>query len=322
MLVNCCAYQNGKRIADIQKNEISDYIHRPDTFVWVALFEPASSEIDEMAVQFELHPLAVEDARHGHQRPKVEEWGDQLFAVLHVVEMKGAEINTGEVCIFVGQNFVLSVRRGTEHGFQAVRERAEREPELLKIGSGFVFYALIDNIVDRYFPVVDFLESELEKIEERIFKDGSSPRANIESLYDLKGHGMVLRHAVEPLIEAIHKLYGGRVPQVCSGTQAYFRDVYDHLLRVSQQLDGLRDMVVTAMSVNLAMITLEDNKVTKRLASYAALVAVPTLVAGIYGMNFKNMPELEWTYGYPMAVTIMVVADIYFFFKLRKAGWL
>jgi len=181
---------------------------------------------------------------------------------------------------------------------------------------------LIDNIVDRYFPVVDFLESELEKIEERIFKDGSSPRANIESLYDLKGHGMVLRHAVEPLIEAIHKLYGGRVPQVCTGTQAYFRDVYDHLLRVSQQLDGLRDMVVTAMSVNLAMITLEDNKVTKRLASYAALVAVPTLVAGIYGMNFKNMPELEWTYGYPMAVTLMVVADIYFFFKLRKAGWL
>jgi magnesium transporter len=322
MLVNCCAYQNGKRIADIQKNEISDYIHRSDTFVWVALYTPSAEEIDEMAVQFQLHPLAVEDARHGHQRPKVEEWGDQLFAVLHVVEMKGAEINTGEVCIFVGPNFVLSVRRGSETGFQAVRERAEREPELLKAGSGFVFYALIDNVVDRYFPVVDFLEGQLEKIEERIFKDGTSPRATIESLYDLKGHGMVLRHAVEPLIEAIHKLYGGRVPQVCVGTQAYFRDVYDHLLRVSQQLDGLRDMVVTAMSVNLAMITLEDNKVTKRLASYAALVAVPTLVAGIYGMNFKNMPELEWTYGYPMAVAIMVVADVYFFFKLRKAGWL
>ena len=322
MLVNCCAYLNGKRTADIRKDEISDYIHRPDTFVWVALFEPSSEEIDEMAVQFALHPLAVEDARHGHQRPKVEEWGDQLFAVVHVVEMAGAEINTGEVDIFVGPNFVLSVRRGTEVGFQAVRERAEREPELLKAGSGFVFYALIDNIVDRYFPVVDFLEGQLEKIEERIFKDGSSPRANIESLYDLKGHGMTLRHAVELLIEAIHKLYGGRVPQVCVGVQEYFRDIYDHLLRVSQQLDGLRDMVVTAMSVNLAMITLEDNKVTKRLASYAALVAVPTLVAGIYGMNFKNMPELEWTYGYPMAVTIMVVADIYFFLKLRKAGWI
>jgi magnesium transporter len=322
MLVNCAAYQDGKRLADIHKEQISEYVHKPNTFVWVALYEPSDAELDEMAVQFELHPLAVEDARHGHQRPKVEEWGDQLFAVLHVVEMKGAAMNTGEVNIFVGPNFVFSIRRGTEVGFQAVRERAEREPELLKNGSGFVFYCLIDNIVDRYFPVVDFLEGALEKIEERIFKDGTSPRANIESLYVLKGHGMTLRHAVEPLIEAIHKLYGGRVPQVCVGTQAYFRDVYDHLLRVSQQLDGLRDMVVTAMSVNLAMITLEDNKVTKRLASYAALIAVPTLIAGIYGMNFKNMPELEWTYGYPLALSLMAVFDVWIYRKLTKAGWL
>ncbi len=151
----------------------------------------------------------------------------------------------------------------------------------------------MDNVVDRYFPVVNALELEQEKIEERIFT-ANDTRANIEDLYALKHKGMLLRHAIEPLIEDVHKLLGGRVPQVCSGTQEYFRDVYDHLLRVSQQLDGLRDMVITAMQVNLNMISLSETVVTKRLASYAALVAVPTMVAGIYGMNFKNMPELNW----------------------------
>ena len=242
--------------------------------------------------------------------------------MLHTVELHDDELKTGEVSIFVGKNFVLSVRRGTERGFQAVRDRAELEPELLKHGSGFVFYALIDNVVDRYFPEVDALEAELEKVEARIFAGTAASRANIESLYDLKRKLMTVRHAVEPLIEAVHKLYGGRVPQVCSGTQDYFRDVYDHLLRVSQQLDGLRDMVTTALAVNLAMITLEDNKIVKRLASYAALVAVPTLIAGVYGMNFENMPELKWKYGYPMALALMAVIDVYIFIRLRDAKWL
>lgn len=322
MLVNCVAYQDGRKLGDIKKEQISDYVNRPDTFVWVALYEPEQAELDEMAKQFDLHPLAVEDASHGHQRPKIDEYGSQVFAVLHTVELHGDELKNGEVSVFVGKNFVLSVRRGTEHGFQAVRERAEREPELLKHGSGFVFYALIDNVVDRYFPLVDALEAELEKVEARIFAGTAASRVNIESLYDLKRKLMTVRHAVEPLIEAVHKLYGGRVPQVCSGTQDYFRDIYDHLLRVSQQLDGLRDMVTTALAVNLAMITLEDNKVVKRLASYAALVAVPTLIAGVYGMNFENMPELKWKYGYPMAIGLMAAIDVYIFVRLRDAKWI
>ena len=321
MLVSCVAYQDGRKLADIPKESISEYVRRPDAFVWVALKDPEPEELEEMAKEFGLHELAIEDARHGHQRPKIEEYGNSLFAVLHVIELREGEVHVGEIDIFVGPNYILSVRQRTEHGFGEVRARAESEPDLLRNGSGFVLYALMDNIVDRYFPVVDALEIELEAIEERIFNEGSA-RANIKALYDLKHKGMAVRHAVEPLIEATHKLYGGRVPQVCAGTQEYFRDVYDHLLRVSQQLDGLRDMVVTALAVNLAMITLEDNKVTKRLASYAALVAVPTLVAGVYGMNFKNMPELEWTYGYPMAVFIMVILDIWIFTRLRNAGWL
>jgi magnesium transporter len=321
MLVACVAYQDGKKLADIRKDEISEYVKRPDCFVWVALKDPDPEELEEMRVEFDLHGLAVEDARHGHQRPKIEEYGNSLFAVLHVPELRGEEVQVGEVDIFVGPNYILSVRQRTEHGFVEVRERTEREPHLLKLGSGFVFYALMDNIVDRYFPVVDALEVELEEIEERIFSD-ESPRKNIEALYTLKHKGMVMRHAVEPLIEAVHKLYGGRVPQICAGTQDYFRDVYDHLLRVSQQLDGLRDMVITAMSVNLSMITLREGEVTKRLAAYAALVAVPTMIAGIYGMNFEHMPELKWQFGYPMSLALMGGIDAYLWFKFRKTGWL
>ena len=321
MIVNCAAYQDGRKLADIRVEEISEYVKRPECFVWVAIKDPTNEELETMRREFGLHPLAVEDASHGHQRPKVEEYGDSLFTVMHVVELRGDEADVAEVSVFTGTNYVLSVRKGLEHGFVAVRERAEREPELLRHGSGFVLYALMDNVVDRYFPVVDALEVELEKLEERIFS-GSSPKANIEELYNLKHKLMVLRHAVEPLIEATHRLYGGRVPLVCQGTQEYFRDVHDHLVRVSQALDGLRDMVGTAMSVNLSMITLAENEVTKRLASYAALVAIPTMIAGIYGMNFKYMPELDIPWMYPAILAIMAAIDYYLYLRFRRAGWL
>jgi magnesium transporter len=321
MLVNSIAYQDGRRLGDAPIERISDYLQQPGCFVWVALKDPEPGELEKMAEEFQLHPLAVEDASHGHQRPKVEEYGDVLFCVVQIPELRGDELHVGEVDIFVGKNFVLSVRHRAESGFQAVRQRAESEPELLKKGAGFVFYALVDNVVDRYFPVVDQLEVRLEAIEERIF-ESATPRENIRALYELKHRLMVMRHAVEPLIEVVHKLYGGRVPSVCVGVQDYFRDVYDHLLRVSQQLDGLRDMVITALSVNLSMITLGENEVMKRLAAYAALVAVPTMIAGIYGMNFENMPELKWTYGYPIALTLMFGLDALLFLRFRRTGWL
>ena len=320
MLVNCVAYEAGRKVADIQTSEISEYLKRPGLFVWVAMKDPSDDELHAMAEEFGLHPLAVEDARHGHQRPKIEEYGEMLFTVLQIPEWRDGELHVAEVSIFVGPNYVLSVRRGAEQGFVAVRERAEREPELLRHGSGFVFYAIMDNVVDRYFPVVDTLEVELESIEERIFAE-EHPKRNIQALYALKHKLMVMRHAVEPLIEVTHKLYGGRVPQVCVGTQEYFRDVYDHLLRVSLQLDGLRDMVVTAMSVNLSVITMGTGEITKKLAAYAALVAVPTLIAGIYGMNFQNMPELHWVFGYPLALAIMVGLDTMLYLRFRRMGW-
>ncbi len=321
MLINCVAYQNGKKLADIGKHEIKAYLGRPDCFVWVALRDPADGELEEMQREFDLHELSVEDARHGHQRPKIEEYGDSLFTVLQVVELSGDELRVGELDVFVGPNYVLSVRSRTERSFAEVRARCEREPELLRYGPGYVLYALMDAVVDRYFPVLDQVETRLEAIEQQIFT-GKSVRANVEALYGLKQELMTLKHAVGPLLEATGKLYGGRVPHVCAGMGEYFRDVYDHLVRLGSTIDSIRDTVTTAMNVNLSMISLQENETTKRLAAYAALVAVPTLIAGIYGMNFKAMPELELRFGYPLALAVMAGIDFWLFRRFRKAGWL
>jgi len=321
MLINCAAYQNGKKLGDIRKDEIHDYLSRPGCFVWVALREATSEELAGMQRQFNLHELAVEDASHGHQRPKLEEYGDSLFAVVHTVEALERELNVGEMSIFVGKNYVLSVRNHMREGFANVRARCEREPKLLELGSGFVLYALIDAVVDRYFPVLEDLEDELEALERRIFS-GAPARESIEQLYALKQKLMTLKHAAAPLQETAGKLHGGRVPEVCLGTQDYFRDVYDHLLRINQLIDSLREMVTTAISVNLALTSMHESETVKRLAAYAALVAVPTMIAGVYGMNFRHMPELDWSWGYPFALGLMFVIDAYLFYRFRRARWL
>ena len=299
----------------------TSYIARPDCFVWVALKDPEMGELEAMQKEFGLHDLAVEDAQQGHQRPKIEEYGHSLFAVLHMIENGDEELNVGEVGIFVGANYVLSVRHRAKQGFVDVRRRCEEEPELLRHGAAYVLYALMDAVVDRYFPVLDAIDTELEQVEERIFAKNTE-RASIEALYEIKRKLMTLKHATEPLLEAIGRLYGGRVPQLCLGLQEYFRDISDHLVRLNQSIDSLRDMVTTAISVSLSLITLQENEVTKRLAAYGALIAVPTLIAGIYGMNFQYMPEIQWVHGYPVALLLMAFIDLYMFFRFRKAKWL
>ena len=321
MLVNCVTYQHGKRLAEITTREIHDYVSRPDCFVWVALREATDAELAEMQEEFNLHPLAVEDARKGHQRPKVEEYGDSLFVVIQTIEPDGEDLRVGEVDIFVGPNYVLSVRHRSERGFADVRARCEREPDLLRHGSAYVLYALVDAVVDRYFPLIDSLEAELEQMEERIFAGGAA-RAQIEALYSIKQKLVTLKHAVGPLLEASGKLHGGRVPQICAGMGEYFRDVYDHLARLNQSIDSIREMVTTALSVHLSLSTMQENETTKRLAAYAALLAVPTMIAGLYGMNFDVMPELRWRFGYPATIAFMAVVDIYLFRRFRRIGWL
>lgn len=321
MLVNSVAYRDGQKIADVVREEIHTYLARNDSILWVAVRDPEPHELDLLEEEFDLHPLAIEDARHGHQRPKFEEYGDSLFFVLHMIEPDGDDLRVGEVNIFVARNYVLSVRSRSERNFQDVRTRCEREPELMQHGTGYILYALMDAVVDRYFPILDDIETRLEIIEDQIFA-GTSPRANIEALYGLKQKLMTLKHATAPLHEAVGKLHGGRVPAICAGLGDYFRDVSDHLGRINQSIDAAREMITTAISVNLSLITLQENEVTKRLAGYAALVAVPTMIAGIYGMNFDHMPELRSPWGYPLTLTAMVLIDAYLFWRFRKAKWL
>lgn len=321
MIINCVAYENGRKLADIPVSEISSYIARPDCFVWVALKDPEPAELQAMQHEFGLHALAVEDAQHGHQRPKIDEYDGSLFVVLHLIELKNDDLNVGEVAIFAGPKYVLSVRSRAERGLADVRARCEQEPELLRHGAGYVLYALMDAVVDRYFPVLDNIESAIEDIEELIFAD-QPVREHIEALYSAKRKLMILKHATEPLLEATAKLFGGRVPQLCVALQDYFRDVYDHLLRLNQAIDSLRDMVTTGISVTISLISIQENAVTKRLASYGALIAVPTLIAGVYGMNFQNMPEIAWYWGYPFALLMMAGIDLYLFYRFRKAKWL
>ncbi|MSO73211.1 MAG: magnesium/cobalt transporter CorA [Rhodospirillaceae bacterium] len=321
MLINCIAYQDGRKLADIPIQDINKYLERPGCFVWVALKDATAEELNEMKAEFHLHELAVEDARSGHQRPKIEEYGDSIFAVMHLIESVDGDINIGEIDVFVGHNYVLSVRSRSQQQFGGVRDRCEREPHLLKQGSGFVLYALMDAVVDRYFPIMDDLEAQLEAIEAKIFTKGNV-RTNIETLYAIKQKVLVMKHAIAPLMEAAGKLYGGRVPAACANTQEYFRDVYDHLTRLNATVDSIRDTISSAMQVNLAFVTIEENETTKRLAAYAAIFGVATAFAGIWGMNFKDMPELEWEWGYPLALWLIFGTCGVLYWRFKKSGWL
>ncbi len=321
MLINCVAYEHGSRLRDLAVGEIGDYLNRPDTFVWVALRDATPEELAQMQEKFGLHDLAVEDARNGNQRPKLEEYDDALFVVLHLVEPAADDFQVGDLNVFVGGNYILSVRNRSQQGFLGVRARCEREPHLLRQGAGFVLYALMDAVVDRYFPIVDRLESELEGIEENIFSEGAA-RSNIERLYDLKYKVMRARHAVAPLLEVAAKLSSGRGPACCAASREYFRDVYDHLLRINASIDSIRDTIGTAIQVNLSMVAIGDSEVSKRLAAWAGIFAVATAFAGIWGMNFKVMPELDWQYGYPAALAAIGATCFVLYRRFKRSGWL
>lgn len=321
MLINCVAYQNGVKLADLPVEEISDYLGRPDCFVWVALRDTNDAELQKMQDEFGLHDLAIEDAHHGHQRPKVEEYGDTLFVVMHLVEVLDSELTVGEVSVFVGRNFILSIRNRSNRSLLGVRDRCEREPELLRLGSGFVLYALMDAVVDRYFPVIDNLELQLESIEEHLF-DKDTALTNIAQLYELKRKVVTLKHAVMPLMESTARLHGVRVPPACTSTQEYFRDVYDHLTRINTTIDAVRDTISTAILVCQSTVSIEQNEVNKRLAAWAGIFAVATAFAGIWGMNFRHMPELALEYGYPLALVVITGTCGYLFYRFKRAGWL
>ncbi len=321
MIVNISGYENGKRLDDLGLDRISDVLAKAGTFVWVGLFEPDEAVLDKMKEEFGLHELAVEDARLAHQRPKIEAYGQSLFIVLKTAHRIDERIAYGETHLFVGPNFLVSVRHGDTPGYALVRQRCEETANLLAKGPAFALYAILDFVADNYQPIIEQFEDDFDKLEEGIFKSDFD-RLVIGRIYELRRQLLELRNAAQPVGDIASELMRFHEEFVPKELRAYFRDVKDHVSRLVGMADNMREMLNSAMQVNLALVGVRQNDVVKRLAGWGAILAVPTVVFSLYGMNFKNMPELEWRYGYPTAVGITVVACFVLFKRLQKTGWI
>ena len=322
-LINSVAYADGRRIGEVAIADISDVLREPGRFVWVGLHEPEAEMLAEIQQEFSLHDLAVEDAAHAHQRPKLERYGNSIFVVLRTVHIDQATggIDYGETHIFMGANYVVSVRHGGSLPYGDVRTRCEATPDLLIKGPGFVLYALMDFIVDQYFPLVDRFEDKLGELEDDIFRQ-TLTRETTERIYQLKRDLLEVKRAVAPLVDICNRLVRTDVTLIPDDARVYFRDVYDHTIRINEMIDTVRELLTTALEANLSLISVAQNEAMKRLAGWAAIIAVPTMIAGIYGMNFKFMPELEWPFGYPVTMIVMVGACAFLYYKFKRSGWL
>lgn len=322
-IVNCAAYREGRRVANIELNEIGQVLKQPDEFIWIGLYEPGEEILKQVQQEFGLHDLAIEDAHRAHQRPKLETYGDSLFIVLRTAQINQEQhcIDFGETHFFVGAKFMVSVRHGSSLPYTEVRLRCESTPHLLRKGPGFALYAVMDSIVDQYFPVIDALEQELETLEEKIFGEKSS-RETTAQIYQLKRELLEIKRAVSPLIDICNRLMRFDLELIPEDTRPYFRDVYDHVIRINEMVDNARELLTTALEANFSLISISQNEVSKKFAGWAAIIGVPTMIAGIYGMNFKFMPELDWTYGYPFALFLTLGSCIFLYIFFKRIGWL
>lgn len=322
MIVSFVVYENGIRVPDVSFENLYESTIQPNRMVWIGLCDPEEAELQQIAKRFKLHELAVQDAMHGGQRPKVEEYGDMIFVVMDLLEMdEQKKVNKGEASFFAGPNFVISVRRNSKFGFSDVRARCEREPHMLRLGPGFVLYALMDAVVDRYFPVLTSLEDQMEEQESRVFLS-TACRKSIQALFTLKQDTNRLRHSVAEIAESTGRMHGPRAHPICVRCADYFRDVADHLFRIQTATENIRESINTVIQVNLSLITIDESDITKKLASWAAIFAVVAAYAGIWGMNFEDMPELKWPYGYGVALAIILVTCLYLYRRFKRKGWL
>lgn len=322
-IVNCVAYAEGRRVKAVEIDEIDEILKQPDMFIWIGLHEPDTELLEQVQEAFCLHDLAIEDAHTAHQRPKLESYEDSLFVVLRTARQnfETRQIEFGESHFFVGKNYIVSVRHGASRPYTDVRARCESTPDLLSQGPGFVLYALMDAIVDHYFPVVDALEEKLEALEEQIF-GGEANRDTTERIYNLKRELLEVKRGISPLIDICNRLTRFGFDLIDGETRPYFRDVYDHVIRINEMIDTSRELLTTALEANFSLISIAQNEDSKRFAGWAAIIAVPTMIAGIYGMNFDFMPELRFAWAYPLVLLVTLAICLYLYRRFRRVGWL
>ena len=319
-VVAAAAYGGGKKVADIDVTESGAWAARPDHFVRIGI--EASDEVDlrQLQTQFDLHELAIEDALKAHQRPKLEAYGETTFVVLRTAFLIDGHIALGETEIFVGQGYIITVRHGASASYGPVRQRAEAAPKRLANGEDYVLYALIDFIVDNYLTVIEKLTSEVEALEDDILAPLDEKR--IARIHELRRELQRMRLVVAPTAEVCRRLEHTDLPGIDPSFRPYYRDIVDHVTRVLEQIDTLREMLSFAFEASLLMEASRQSEVTRKLAGWAAILAVPTAVAGIYGMNFEHMPELSWRYGYLMVLGLITLVCAVLFVRFRRAGWI
>jgi len=320
-IVAAGVYVDGRRVANIAIDEASSWRNRPGHVVWIGLHEPDIALLAGVQRQFELHDLAIEDANHAHQRPKIEQYGDALFIVARTAQLVDGNIAFGETHLFVGEGYLVSVRHGASTSYAPVRERCESCPRALARGEDYILYAILDFIVDNYSPVLETIQEEIEAMEELVLANGMT-RAQIERLYLLRRDLLRLRNAVGPLVEVCRRLEHDSLPMIRATMQPLFRDVTDHVKTVQERIDSMREVLAFAFEASLLVGQAQETAVSKKLAAWLAIIAVPTAIAGLYGMNFKHMPELEMQYGYYAVLAIILTACATLFYRFRKAGWL
>ncbi|MFI3135907.1 MAG: magnesium/cobalt transporter CorA [Methylococcaceae bacterium] len=321
MVMKCVAYQNGVSIGDVTIEDISDVLKLDDTFVWLGLLEANSELLAQIQEEFGLHELAIEDACSAHQRPKIEEYGESLFMVLHTVDRNNNLLTFGETHVFLGARFLVTVRHGRSLSLNKVRVRCESMPLKLAKGPGFALYSIMDFIVDNYVTVMDGLQERFEVLESAIFQYRPS-RQTMEELYELKRELLLLEAAITPVIYICNELMRFHHGVIAKDVRFYFRDIADHIKRIDNAIDSMREMLLVAMQVHLTFETVRQNEVVKRLAGWGAILAIPTMVFSWYGMNFKYMPELEWEYSYPSVIVAVLFGSLFLYWRLKKSGWL
>ncbi|RWO07062.1 MAG: magnesium and cobalt transport protein CorA [Mesorhizobium sp.] len=320
-IVASSVYTAGRRVADIPIEEAGEWAKKPGHVVWIGLLEPDRDLLLRVQAQFHLHDLAIEDAEHPHQRPKIEQYGDALFIVARTAQLIDRRVTFGETHLFVGAGYIVSVRHGPSTSYAVVRQHWESCPYSLAKGEDFVLYAILDFIVDNYMPVLEQIEDEVEAIEDRVLLKPMTG-SDIERLYMLRRDLLRLRNAALPLVEVCRRLTSADLPQIHAAMHPLFRDVTDHIRTVQEKIDSLREVLAFAFEASLLVGQSQETAITKKLASWAAILAVPTALAGIYGMNFNDMPELRMEYGYPVVLgAIMLVCSV-LYWRFRKSGWL